>query len=304
MQTNTHISLDALAALAEGHLDGEEGAAAREHMTRCRSCHAAYADTVRYRAVELDDPDTFAPTEDMIRIGNAVIGDDRPAPSRAIRRAPLLLRPAALAAPALALILVGLFLWPGLGLLQNEPALNSQTVSCVREAIAGASVRGMVLPGAGTGTGADAPIYRSGGPTAGEDLTAAIDALAQSYEADHASRAAAFWLIAGQTAAGQLTNANVYVKEARERFAHDDRFAVLEAIIAYRESDLTRAERILRAVVDRDPDNLTARFNLGFLLGEKGQLAETAELLRPVIGGPNRFLGERAAAFMEARYID
>ena len=75
----------------------------------------------------------------------------------------------------------------------------------------------------------------------------------------------AFPAITGKPA-GQIGNARVYVTEARTRYPAEPCLATLAAIIAYRESDLGRAEALLREALRMDPQNLAASFNLGLLL--------------------------------------
>ena len=44
-----HLEPEDLAVLAEGRVDTDELAGAREHLALCRICMTAYADAVRYR---------------------------------------------------------------------------------------------------------------------------------------------------------------------------------------------------------------------------------------------------------------
>jgi hypothetical protein len=306
MQTSEHISLETLAALAEGRCDPAREEELRGHLASCRVCFSAYADAVRFRAVLLDDPDAFTPADELVRIGDAVAAGIPAAfpggitePERIGRGRLLRPHPVAAAAAILAVLFVALLWLPGL--LQKAPPLDPATLACIQAAISETSARGMVLPAGQATASGEAPVYRSGSSTLQADLPAAVESLARMYQQIGPSRALSFWLVSGQVAAGQLDNARAYALEARARFPEDARFAALEAIIAYRESDLKRAELLLREVLQRDSTDQAALFNLGFMLEEQGRRAEATRCLRAAERcGPETPLGIRARTLLAA----
>ncbi|MCK4304406.1 MAG: hypothetical protein KAY24_09235 [Candidatus Eisenbacteria sp.] len=301
-----HILEETLAALIDGQLGSEDEAKAREHLIVCRYCYAAYAEAVHHRTIELDDPNAFAPSPEMVTLGNAVPAD-RPAArdsqgrwGRESRWLPTLPRPVALGLPVAAVALLAAFLMilppphdPG-----DDPLAGN--IRCIQQLVIQASARGMILPGGETVSGDQTPVYRSGAAAGNGEPSSAVNALAEAYEQGNLSRLLAFWLVSGQVAQGQLGSARAYAREARKRFPNDTRLTILEAVIAYRESDLPRAERLLRDVLDQDQSNAVALFNLGLLLSERGRRGEAAQLLRSAEQqAPKTSLGKRAAAALE-----
>ncbi len=149
-----HLSEETLAAMAEGHGLGAEEQAAREHLARCRSCHAAYADAVRFRAQWLANPGRFRAVQGSVEEGLAVRVKQ---PGRAAmpepvgvpirRRLPLLLRPlpAALAGAALlgllSILVVSSPFWN-----QTNPGLRD-SIAAIEPMLATSLDRGLVLPG-------------------------------------------------------------------------------------------------------------------------------------------------------------
>src|SRR5262249_20108791 len=60
----THVDLATLAELVDGTLPAAEVSRVRAHLGECRSCMAAYADAVRFRAAWLANPDAFRAEEE------------------------------------------------------------------------------------------------------------------------------------------------------------------------------------------------------------------------------------------------
>ncbi len=307
MTRQAHLSDDTLAALVEGNLRGHEETSARDHLVRCRTCMAAYAEAVRFQSIWLDEPETLVPADEIVRLGLAIssttqdrrVGDaSRPAPRR--RLAPLGLRPVALALGSIAVVLVAAVLWIRPGWLEPAPPGDRDLVARVVRAAEQASAHGMVLPFGDDFTVEDMTAYRAGGVESDAELKTAIQALIARYEQEQSSSRAACLLVAGQIAAGQIGNARVFVAEARRTRPDEPCLATLAAIIAFRENDLDRAESLLRQVVQRDPTDMVATFDLGLLLVERGRAAEAEPLLRAVQQArPRTPLGSRAAALLE-----
>ena len=307
MPNTDHIPIETLAALAEGHCDPAREAEIRGHLSRCRRCFSAYAEAVRFRSILLDDPNAFAPAEEVIRLGQAVAAGEPgrrsqtvPEPRAVGGRRPVRLRPVILAAPVAAALLLAALVWLP-DLVRTEPQMDPSVLARIQAAVTETSARGMFLPAGQVMTGGESPVYRSGTAAGRADLEEAVEALARLYQRGQPTRALSFWLVSGQVAAGQLGNARAYAVEARGRFPEDQRFATLEAIIAFRESDLTRAEELLREVLRRDSTDQCALFNLGFMLDEQGRQDEAAYFLRAAQRcGPGTPLGLRAAALLAA----
>ena len=88
-------------------------------------------------------------------------------------------------------------------------------------------------------------------------------------------------------------------RDARLRYPGDQRFVILEALVAYRSSDMARAERLLQFALRQDPLNGVALLNLGLVQYEQGQwdiARRTFESVRTRFAGSP--LEERAAILL------
>jgi Flp pilus assembly protein TadD len=113
-------------------------------------------------------------------------------------------------------------------------------------------------------------------------ISSAITQLARAYRED-AEPDVAHWLISGYLATGDVESAGIYAHDARVRFPDDSRFLVLDAIVAYRSSDMDRAERLLQTALGSDPNNGAALLNLALVQYETGRwdsARRTLELVR------------------------
>src|SRR5262245_33637961 len=79
----SHVSNEEIARLAEGTLPAESAESILAHLSRCRSCMAAYVEAVRYRAAWLAEPDAFKPPKDVLERGRAVLRRGESQPRRA-----------------------------------------------------------------------------------------------------------------------------------------------------------------------------------------------------------------------------
>jgi len=309
MAFQAHLSDDTLAALVEGGLQGEEQARAREHLARCRTCMAAYAEAARVQSTWLEDPEVFAPDDDILRLGLAVpasVGGVSPARhARRVprhRQAPNGLRPVFLTLGGAAVGLAAVLLWLRPGILAPTPLPDRGVVALVERAAQRTSAHGMVLPFGEGFTVEDMTIYRAGAADADPALNNAILALIDSYERAETSGRAACLLITGQIAAGQIGNARAFVSEALQQHPDDTCLATLAAIIAFRENNLTQAEALLRGVVAREPGNLVASFNLGLLLTETGRRDEARPFLEAALKARAQTpFSSRAESLLEGR---
>ncbi len=304
MAQDNHLAEEILAALVEGNLEGADKERAQEHLARCRSCMAAFGEAVRFQSRWLDEPEAFVPTPEMIAAARGATV--RATPVRAERKPPRHrqvawgLRPVIVTLGAAAAALVALLLWLSPGLMQGGASSNPSVVALVQRAAERASAHGMVLPFGEGFSLDDMTVYRAGAPESSPELTDAIGSMIERYEQGDASGQAACLLVAGQLAAGHLGNARVFVAEARQRYADVSCLATLEAIIAYRENQVDRAESLLRQVLRDESGNLLASFNLGLLLAERGRYEEARPLLERVRDArPQSPLASRAEALLE-----
>src|SRR6185369_11934492 len=67
-----HLSPEEIARLAEGQMPPESAEPLLLHLSRCRSCMAAYVEAVRYRAAWLAAPEAFKPPEELVAAGMRV----------------------------------------------------------------------------------------------------------------------------------------------------------------------------------------------------------------------------------------
>ena len=83
--------------------------------------------------------------------------------------------------------------------------------------------------------------------------------------------------VSGMLAEGDA-GAHTILEDARSRFPRSRRLENLEAVVAYRETRLPDAERILARLVREDPRDPVATFNRALLLRETGRDGEAALL--------------------------
>ncbi|MCH7548421.1 MAG: tetratricopeptide repeat protein, partial [Candidatus Krumholzibacteriota bacterium] len=157
----------------------------------------------------------------------------------------------------------------------------------------------IVLPGTESVAATTVPARRTGFVAADPVITRALMDLAEAYRDDTTSPEVAHWLIGGFLAVGQLENARLYVEDARRRYPGDQRFVILEAIVAYRSNDMPRAERLLQFTLRQDPYNGVAMLNLALVQYEQGQwdtARRTFETVRTRFAGSP--LEQRAATLV------
>lgn len=292
----THLPWEKLALYAEGNgrPDGEE----RRHLSRCRKCHAAYAEAVRYRAASLAEPEVFALPAEIAEAGVAVAHGGHSAGGRHRRTVRRRLLPrAALAGAALAALFLVLFPFlPG-----DESALDPALLHPIRLALAETSASGMILSGVERHGGAPRVAYRSGHPPEDDEaLVHSLRTLNGLYAGNPEDADVATWLVAAYLATGQLENARDFVNESRKRFPSHAMLIGLEVSIAYRESDLDRAESLLRDALGSDGTDPALLFNLGLLLGERGEMEESRHLLERAADSGGTLAGARAQALLDS----
>lgn len=276
--TELHLTDEQLAALADASMSEADRALLYEHVRSCNTCHDSYLDAVRYRAILLADATVFRAPDEAIRLARAIAksggaGYDaverHPRAQSARRRwAPPLF--AGLAAAAVTIASIALW-QSGIRIGGNRYDLY---ISPLQQAAVSASTEGsIVLPGT-EDAAVSSTLHRSGFVQPDETIVSALSQLTRAYQED-ANPEVAHWLISGFLATGDLEQARLFAEDARLRFSDDARFLVLDAIVAYRSEEFDRAERLLQAALDAEPQNGAALLNLALVQYETGR-AESA----------------------------
>ena len=286
--TELHLTDEQLAALADGSMTESERALLIEHVRACNFCHDSYLDTVRYRAMVVADASIFRAPDAVVRLARAIPSrrsEVRPSTRTESRRrwfAP----PALAGFAAAALIVAAIAMWQA-GIRPGGNRYDAY-FSPLQQAAASASNEGsIILPGTEETAASASTLYRSGIVPVDETIAVALSQLTRAYRED-ANPEVAHWLISGFLATGDLEQARLFAQDARLRFSGDARFLVLDAIVAYRSEEFDRAERLLQAALDTDPNNGAALLNLALVQYETGRIdsaRRTLELVRTQFPG-------------------
>lgn len=304
-----HLTSEQLSQLVDGSISDPARVLLEEHLRSCRSCFAAYEDALRYRAVWETDPAIFRAPSPIAALAHETprrAARERAHMEREAQRGRLGSRPgwrALLPAAGAAVIVVALVgalsLWRP-DMMQPARGEYSEFFAPVKAAVEEASTGGaIVIPGAESVAAMTVPAFRSGRATASEHVSAALGSLAEAYRDKDTPPEVAHWLISGFLAVGELENARLYAEDSRRRYPGDERFVVLEAIVAYRSNDMKRAERLLQLALRENPHSGAALLNLGLVQYEQGQYEVARQTLESVrrefAGSP---LDIRAAALL------
>ncbi|HEU4930234.1 MAG TPA: tetratricopeptide repeat protein [Candidatus Krumholzibacteria bacterium] len=285
--TELHLTDEQLAALADGSMTETDRALLIEHVRTCNFCHESYLDAVRYRAMLLTDASIFRAPDAVVRLARSIPsrrGESVRTSTRTERRrwfAP----PALAGLAAAALIVAALAMWQA----GVRPGGNRYDVyfSPLQQAAVSSSTEGsIILPGTEE-TASVSTLHRSGIVPVDETIASALAQLTRAYRED-ANPEVAHWLISGFLATGDLEQARLFAQDARLRFSGDARFLVLDAIVAYRSEEFERAERLLQAALETDPNNGAALMNLALVQYETGRVdsaRRTLELVRTQFAG-------------------
>jgi tetratricopeptide (TPR) repeat protein len=302
-----HLTSEQLSQLVDGSISDPERVLLEEHLRSCRDCFGAYEDALRYHAVWHTDPAVFRAPAAIAAVAHETPRRAAREKARAEREAQRLgtragwrsLMPAAVAAVVVVALVGALAMWrPDV----MEPARGeySEFFVPVKAAVEEASTGGAImLPGAESVAATTVPSFRSGRATASEHVSAALVSLARAYRDEDTPPEVAHWLISGFLAVGELENARLYAEDSRRRYPGDERFVVLEAIVAYRSNDMKRAERLLQLALRENPHSGAALLNLGLVQYEQGQFdvaRQTLESVRREFAGSPLEL--RAAALL------
>jgi tetratricopeptide (TPR) repeat protein len=274
--TDLHLTDAQLAGLADESLGDSERSFLVEHLRTCEDCHAAYRDTIRYRAIMLADSSVFRAPDSLLDLARRVAK-----PSRPERTAPRLrwFEPRLAAGLcAAAVVFTAGVVW----YTHRQPASSSLWLPTLKQAAASASADGsIVLPGVEGVVAATQAEHRTGFVQADESITSALSGLTEAYS-QHPNADIAHWLISGYLATGEVEKARLYIQDARLRFPEDSRFLVLDGIVAYRTNDLDRAENLLREALNANPHDGAALLNLALVQYENGQVDSARRTLQMV----------------------
>lgn len=246
--TEPHISDGLLAALVDGDIAGEEERRALQHMSRCRSCLAAYTDVVRL-------------VGEWRRESRPAVPVARPAETFSWTRSRRVLLAACLP------LLVAAGAWLTLNRTGSPPPVAGTGPDRLGELLIAASHSGMILPGTGDAAWNPPVATRSGGGAPAEDLD-------PDAEPDPVRRISALLTL------NQLNLAGFVLKSERDAVAGDPELMVLSGIYAYRDGRPRDAEQDLRRALAADPDDPVARFNLAWVFLQEGRTGEATELLK------------------------
>lgn len=271
-----HLSEETLAVLAERGAHGVGDERSLQHLARCRSCMAAYADAVRYRTAWLAAPELFAPSAGA------------PVPNFAAQPKRRGMGPW----PAAAAVLLAVGLGAPLLNRAKAPAPATGPIAALLER---ASATDLVYHGGERGAAAQPQSYRAGG-VENRAADSAIEELRQRYEVNAArSLPDLYALAAALTAAGRTDLAHDYVQEGRALAPEHPGFLLLAAVLANRERDPQRADQLMRQARALAPNDATLMLDHAILLEESGSRAEASALLRQVIRrAPGTALASRA----------
>jgi tetratricopeptide (TPR) repeat protein len=281
--TELHLTDEQLAALADESLGDSERAFLVDHVRACEACHAAYRETIRYRAMVLADSSVFRAPDAMMALARRIA---RPEP--ATRPAPRFrwFEPRLGAGLAVAAVVV----IAGVAWYTHHQSASpyGEWLPTLKQAAASASADGsIVLPGVEGVVAATTAEHRTGFVQPDETIASALSGLTDAYRRNPEPDVA-HWLISGYLATGDVDTGRLYIQDARLRFPDDTRFVVLDAIVAYRSSDMARAENLLRAALESNPHDGAALLNLALVQYESGQwdsARRTLQLVRSQFAG-------------------
>lgn len=266
---NAHLDADLVAQLADHGPDAVDPSALR-HLASCESCYEAYAEAAVYGvAVDLGYGPPPLPMDVLAALadsGGTATSARRPRRVSA-RRWPVLRSLAAAAVLALVLLLGIRGLGPGRSPETPPPAVVASL----------AAGNGLLFPETAAALVTDVPAYR-GDLNSDTALREATDELAKEF-ADRDRPTTAYHLGLARLASGRLEAAEDLSLRLRRERADDPRGLRLAAAIAYRRSELARADSLLGRLASLAPDDDIVRFNQALLAAEMGHVERARTLL-------------------------
>jgi len=266
-----HLTDEQISILVDGSLSATERALLHEHMGSCNTCYSAYQDALLYKGIFEVDASVFRAPDEMMAVARDVSWAGQQTAPDPLPHRPSFWRswaPALGGLAATTVLIASITLWQS----GSDSGNYSKSIAPVFTAVVDASTGGsIVIPGAEASVASTSPMFRSGHVTPDAALNAALVQLNELYRDGSAQPEVAHWLVSGYLATGQLENARIYVQDARLRFPDDSRFLILDGLVSYRLNEMGRAERLLQAALQTDPNNGAALVNLGLVQYERGQ---------------------------------
>lgn len=290
----SHIEPGILAALAEGRLPSEEADGVRAHFADCRSCMAAYADAVRYRAAWLAEPEAFEPDAAMLAAARRALGESGFSATPAGRF------PARRVALIAAGLLVAVLGPVGYSMFERSPALRFRLPEAVREATERSSARGLVLPGGAGGADRILTGMRSGQAIGSPALERELQASIAAYEGGARSSESGARVVAALLASGETGAASDYANECLRADPGNVPLLVFAADARYRLNDPPGAEELLRRARAAAPRDPIVGLDLALVLRGQGREDEARRLIEQVKRTRVAPLAARAARELDA----
>jgi len=288
---SSHLTSDELALLAEGRA-GEAAINFREHLAHCKDCFQAYHDAVEFRAQSLVGQEPAAPSE--------LLQNGRNIPFRRSVGAGVTRKPhwRIIVASVAAVVVIGAA-WMFFGPRETgKTSLPVSDVAVLGDLVADASAKGLVFPETPE-VRSGRTVYRSGDLGSSPDVRRIVERLRMLEKEGKATPDDLFWLASAELASGNLERARLYLTKAEGNT--DPRLLKLRGILAYRESDLTDAERDLREVISKYPNDAETELNLGLvLLAEAGKGPEAAQFLQRARASKDSQISKRAELALDS----
>lgn len=286
--TPQHIDANDLAALAEGRAP-ELAERTYAHLATCRTCLATYAEAVRmaHQAALGSQPPLRVPT-DLLAAGLAA--------GEPVVRRPRFGLPRRVWVPA-AMVTAAVLVWFVLPAPRSDP-LSNQQITVISQALQTQSIAGPVFPDVAPLPAGAAPVYRSGAASSEAVVSLLHDVVADRRDLPTDPRTA-YWLGAAYLSAGQIGTATDLIRVSRQTYPGDRRLLILDALAAYRRSDLAEAESRLRQALAADPTDAVARFDLAVVLHEADRTWEARQVLDAGVWDEASGLASRATSLRD-----
>jgi len=263
-----HVEAGFLAELADGTLAQADAIQVRKHLAECRSCMAAYADAVRYRAAWLAEPEGFALEKNMRSVAMNPSRVEKSVARRISRR---IVWPLAAAA---AVVVAVIALIP-----DRSPSLSFSLPPRIREASGWSSATGLVLPGAEQHANDVRPERRSGRTAVSSELEREVQTTIDAYEDSARGPESGARVVAALLATGEVDAASDYSRECLRRRPRDVPLLVFAADAGYRSNNLAGAETLLRRAKEVAPRDPVVTLDLALVLRQSGKRDEARALL-------------------------